>query len=241
MQSAAQLTLLVLQRHWVSRMFVRRFESHSFAPRALTATLTGTICNHTVSNSLMTKFWRYLLFGSCLIFASMHAYSWVFFSEPQPADANELSLSSRFVHTGAQEPVLRLTLKNLSTNSVSVITGSILGGKPYPSAAFVFSLRMKDGTKVKLLCTCEGPPIIGGSTAPYTVELKPGTTFQTEVPLSALSYIANRQRHLCTAETEGAQIVATLVGRPKPAAIGTAAASYWIGMVSQSTPVTCSK
>ena len=150
-----------------------------------------------------------------------------------------------------QTQSLLLTLTNTGASPVNIVTGMMVGSTPYPAAGFTFSIRFPDGRESKLLCACSGPSIIAGSLGAYQVTLKPNKVFSAQILLSDLRLV-NGDGRLCTPETTGARLTATITGR-KPGDMvhlfhsktpmmkddSEPGPSYWTGTVSQSAPVMC--
>ncbi len=137
---------------------------------------------------------------------------------------------------------LRLSLTNTGTVPLSILTGVVLGGTPYPAAAFRFRIEFRDHRNSELHCECSGPGVIGGTIAPYTVTVQPGKVFSTEVPMTAFRIINDGGR-LCTPETQGARLTATLKGErwPNHGSDSQRKDSYWTGVVSESVPLACQR
>ena len=137
----------------------------------------------------------------------------------------------------AKTACLRLSLINNAVRPVTVVTGITTGGTPHPAARFRFALKFRDKHRVELWCanstTC-GPGIIAGTLQPYTVTLAPNQIFRVEIPLADFYAIDGKGERLCTRETEGGRLIATLIGSDSGAQDG-----YWTGKVSESILLTC--
>ena len=161
---------------------------------------------------------------------------------PQRMAAQGVALSTSIVSGTEHTPSLRLSLKNSAAVPVTILTGVMTGGTPHQAAAFRFYLEFANRRQVELLCTNSscGPLVVAGSLGPYTITLGPQRVFNFDIPLADFRMIEGGQR-LCTRETEGARLVATLIGGQSPwtGSNSESQNSYWTGTVSEGVPLTC--
>ncbi len=160
---------------------------------------------------------------------------------PQYMAAQGVALSTSIVSGTEHTPSLRLSLKNSAAVPVTILTGVMTGGTPHQAAAFRFYLEFANRRQVELFCTnssCE-PPFVAGSLGPYTITLGPQRVFNFDIPLADFRMIEGGQR-LCTRETEGARLIATLIGGQSPWMDSNSGTqnSYWTGTISKGVPLT---
>ena len=158
------------------------------------------------------------------------------------SSAQGVTLSTAIVSGAEHTPSLRLSLRNAAERPVTILTGVMTGGTTHPATAFRFILEFENRRQVKLFCTNSscGPMVVAGSLGPYTITLAPQHVFNIEIPLADFRIIEGGQG-LCTRETEGARLIATLIGCQSPwmgSNSGTQN-SYWTGTVSEGVPLTC--
>ena len=148
----------------------------------------------------------------------------------------EASIESGTKHVSS----LRVSLRNTDLVPVTILTGTIAGGTPFPEASFHFEIILSDHSQSELWCTTCGPTVIAGSVGPFTITLAPNGVFHFEIPLADFRIIGAKHDRLCALETVGARIVVVLQGKQFNAANSTNHEVYWTGRASDSVLLSCS-